>query len=133
MANNLSDGNKERYQSLKQQLDELVEFEVRGSILRSLSQNYEDGEKCTKYFFSLEKHRAKQKTICKLKLGTGEEITNHEQILKECLAFYENLYQSNEQIGPDPYSPFFDNPNIPKLSAEEANECEKNPDSIRAS
>ena len=47
---------KNRYQILKSQLDEIIENEIQGSILRSLCKDYEDGEHCTQYFFSLEKN-----------------------------------------------------------------------------
>ena len=65
----LNDSNKEKYDNLRQQLNSLIEYEVRGSIIRSLSQNYEEGEKCTKYFFFLEKHKGKQKDNMQIKTG----------------------------------------------------------------
>ena len=89
LSSHLSESNKACYEDLKQQLNDLIEYEVKGSIIRSLSNNYEQGEKCTKYFFSLEKHRGKQKTISKLKLDNGDEITNQDKILQECRRFYE--------------------------------------------
>ena len=63
----LNDKNKEKYDLLKQQLNDLNEYEMRGAILRSLSHNYEEGEKCCKYFFSYEKQRSVKKTINELK------------------------------------------------------------------
>ena len=50
---NLNDANKEKYKSLQNQLNEIIENEVKGSILRSLCTEYEEGEKCSKYFFPL--------------------------------------------------------------------------------
>lgn len=125
LSSMLSDYNKMQYDSLKQQLKELIEYEVRGSIIRSLSQNYEEGEKCSKYFFSLEKQKAKQKTICKLKLDNGEEITNQDKILNECRLFYKKLYKSNDSVDPESPNYFYENCNIPKLSSSEALDCEK--------
>ena len=66
MSANLNEINKEQYTNLQNQLNEVIENEVienevKGSILRSLCQDFEAGEKCTKYFFSLEKFKAKQK------------------------------------------------------------------------
>ena len=63
LSQNLDETNKKRYQNLKLQLDEIIENEVKGSILRSLCQDYEQWEKCSKYFFSLEKLKCRQKTI----------------------------------------------------------------------
>ena len=61
LCNSLNETNKMRYLDLKGQLDEIIENEVKGSILRSLCKDYEDGEKCSKYFFSLEKVKFQQK------------------------------------------------------------------------
>ena len=57
LSRNLNDINKAEYSSLKIQLDNIIENEIKGSILRSLCKDYEEGEKCSKYFFSLEKFR----------------------------------------------------------------------------
>ena len=48
LSSNLNEQNKVQYENLRQQLDDLIKYEVKGSILRSLSQNYEEGEKCSK-------------------------------------------------------------------------------------
>ena len=110
---------------MRQQLNELVEYEVKGSILRSLSQNYEEGEKCTKYFFSLEKHRGRQKTICKLKLENGDKITSQESILKECRKFYKQLYESDASVSPESLNLFVSKCKIPQLNNLDTYNCEK--------
>ena len=51
LSTNLHDDNIAQYETLKQNLKDMLDYEIRGSILRSLSQNYEEGEKCSKYFF----------------------------------------------------------------------------------
>ena len=71
MNSKLDSSNKGRYQALKHQLEEIVENEVKGAVLRSLCEEYEKGEKCSKYFFSLEQFRAKQKTIGRIKAADG--------------------------------------------------------------
>ena len=88
ISENLSDENLSQYQELKDKLDEIIEYEVKGSILRSLCDDYEKGEKCTKYFFSLEKFRAKQKTILRLKLQNGSFTSDQKTILNACRTFY---------------------------------------------
>ena len=50
ISENLDEITKIKYGELQFKLNEIVESEVRGSILRSLCQEYEAGEKCTKYF-----------------------------------------------------------------------------------
>ena len=62
---------KKRFESLKSQLDDIIEHEIKGSVLRSLCTDYEEGEKCTKYFFNLEKSKAVQKTITCIRDSKG--------------------------------------------------------------
>ena len=79
---------------LKGQLDEIIENEVKGSILRSLCKDYEDGEKCSKYFFSLEKVKFQQKTI------TSLSEKGHNLILKT-LDFYSKTYTYTQNLNLD--------------------------------
>ena len=126
MSQNLDENNKIRYSELKSELDDIIENEVKGAILRSLCQDYEKGEKCSKYFFSLEKFKSRQKVITRLKKGDGSLISEQKQILEECRLFYCNLYSKNENVHPDNYPFFFDTSNIPKLNEEQKNSCENN-------
>ena len=91
---NLNLENKARYEVLQGDLNEIIETEIKGTILRSLCEEYEQGEKCSKYFFSLEKFRGKQKTISRLKRADGSLTSDSKIILEECRKFYQNLYDS---------------------------------------
>ena len=51
----LNDDNKNHYIYLKEKLNDIIEDEVKGTILRSLCDEYENGEKCSKYFFFIRK------------------------------------------------------------------------------
>ena len=110
---------------LKDELDEIVEYEVKGSILRSLCEDYEKGEKCTKYFFSLEKFRAKQKTILRLRLPNGSLTSNQKTILDACRSFYKSLFSKNFAVSPASQPQFFQNPNIPLLNSIQKDFCDK--------
>ena len=57
----LNPANKGQYIALKEKLNDIIEDEVKGVILRSLCDDYENGGKCSMYFFSLEKYLSKQK------------------------------------------------------------------------
>jgi hypothetical protein len=103
---NLNETNKQQYAELQDQLNDIIENEVKGSILRSLCKEYESGEKCSKYFFSLEKYRGKQKTISRIKLADGSFTSEPKLILNECRSFYQKLYSANAQVDPDAF-PFF--------------------------
>jgi hypothetical protein len=124
ISQNLDESNKTRYQNLKLQLDEIVEHEVRGSILRSLCRDYKQGGKCTKYFFSLKKSRSQQKTITRLKKADGSFMSEHKDILEACRLFYENLYSKNSQVDPNNFPFFTQGDGIPKLNEQQKQSCE---------
>ena len=124
LSKNLNEQNKEIYKNLQNQLDDIIENEVRGSILRSLCQDYEAGEKCTKYFFSLEKFKAKQKTISRLERVDGSFTSDQKEILAECRQFYKKLYCKNVTVDPDNFPEFYNNTDLPKLSEQQKNSCE---------
>ena len=124
LQENLNETNKQQYADLQDQLNDIIENEVKGSILRSLCKDYESGEKCSKYFFSLEKYRGKQKTISRLQLSDGSFTSDPKLILNECRSFYQKLYSANAQVDPDSFPFFYQNPSIPKLSDEQKAKCD---------
>ena len=69
---------------------------------------HEEGERNTKYFYSLEKRNHDIKTISKLKVGENCYTADQFEILEEDKKFYESLYRSNK-INPEKFknSPFF--------------------------
>ena len=56
LSRNLTDSNKAEYTSLKIELDNIIENEIKGSILRSLCKDYEEGEKCSRNLDLNKKH-----------------------------------------------------------------------------
>ena len=80
--------------ALKEELEKIIEHRTKGAILRSKSKWYNEGEKNTKYFLSLEKRHFKQGTISQLKLDDNTIVPSDKEILSECESFYKNLYAS---------------------------------------
>ena len=76
------------------QREEISKHETRGAILGSRSRWYNEGEKNTKYFLSLEKRHYNQKTIKHLQLANNRIIHTDEAILKEAKSFYQKLHSS---------------------------------------
>jgi len=70
---------------------------TKGAIIRSKQINYEEEDKCTKYFIGLEKSRGEKKCIKKLTTERGE-INKMEEILEEEVDFYKNLYTTTRKI-----------------------------------
>ena len=80
------------YEGAKTDLENLYNYIADGAILRSKVRWYEEGEKCSKYFLSLEKRNKTSSCIHKILTEDGQEIANPEHIRKQIKSFYENLY-----------------------------------------
>ncbi|CAG2185761.1 unnamed protein product [Mytilus edulis] len=109
---------------VKDDLEQIVNNQTRGAIIRSHAEHCEGNERNSKYFLSLEKRNYKNKCINKLVVN-DIEILSQEKILNEERNFYENLYSSKED--PDKYSGdsnFFDLNFIPKLTDLEKDICD---------
>ena len=111
--------NRNKLQRAKDDLKVLREEAIEGLIVRSKAKWQREGEKCTKYFCSLEKRNYVEKTMSKLKLDDdGNFTTDTARILKEQEKFYKELYRSRSCKILDEHSKlFFDdqNPFINKL------------------
>ena len=65
----------EEYNNAKSELEKIYEYITDGIIMRSKSQWYEEGEKSTEYFLSLEKRNKVKSHIRKMCLNEDEEET----------------------------------------------------------
>jgi hypothetical protein len=77
------------------ELEKIIEYRTKGSILRARCRWHNEGEKNTKYFLNLEKRHDKQRVISQIKLGNENFVTTDKEILSECETFYKCLYSSN--------------------------------------
>ena len=77
-------------------LDKLIKVEIQGVITRSKIQWTEEGERSTKYFFGLEKSRAKKKTIVKLIDSENNTLSSQADISKHVVDFYQSLYSCDD-------------------------------------
>ena len=71
---------------------------VHASMFRSRVRFANEGEKCTKYFFNLEKRNYFCKNIRSLHTESGNVITEQNKILKEQRNFYKELYSKDERV-----------------------------------
>lgn len=65
---------------------------VTAARFRSKAQYYLQGEKCSKYFFNLEKSRGNAKIINQLITDQGAIIKDHKDILNEEARFFQRLF-----------------------------------------
>jgi len=90
----LNKGNKDvqKIKEMEEKLKEIEEKEYEGARLRSKAKYTVEGEKCTKFFFDLEKKKGKAETIKQIRGKNGEIVEGNEKILEEIKDFYENLF-----------------------------------------
>ena len=88
----------EMLERTKTELEEKTLERIRGVMFRSKAKWYEEGEKNSKYFFSLEKAKYNAKTCYKLISTDGTEVSNPKEILKTQKEFYENLYDIDQDV-----------------------------------
>lgn len=115
----------EEYQNLKNELEEIYNNKTKGVMLRSHAIWCEEGEKSTKYFISLEKTNYKNKRIAKLVIN-NITLTDIETIIQEEKEYYQSLYKSSQKnvLSNEEFSNFLNNLDVPRLSDNEAMECE---------
>ena len=78
-------------QDLRNSLQHLYDFKLKGLVVRSRARWVEHGEKSTKYFLNLEKRNKAINTIFQIKKSDGNLSKNNDEILRELKLFYEKL------------------------------------------
>ena len=107
------------------QKEEISKHKTRGTIIRSKSRWYNEGEKNTKYFLNLEKRYFNKKTIKNLQRADNSIIKKDTEILKEAKSFYQTLYSScNPQVNATDEDIFFPEGNTVTLDEHEQKGCE---------
>ena len=115
--------NLESYHNIKNKIEEIYEKKVEGARLRSKCLWYKEGEKSSKFFLNLEKHRGIQGQIRKL-IVSNQEITHQNKIQNELLFFYETLFKNISSNTSADYESFLNEVSVPKLNYEDAIICE---------
>ena len=81
----------ENMEVLKYDLKMILNERTQGTIVRSRTKWYEEGQRNSKYFINLEKRQSSNKTINRLQLD-GTITENPQKILTEQRNFYIQLY-----------------------------------------
>ena len=89
----------ELYEKTKIDLEDKTLKRIQGVMFRSKARWQEEGERNTKYFFSLEKIKYNAKTCYSIIDGQGNEVNNPDDILAEQKSFYHQLYQEDKDVG----------------------------------
>ena len=107
----------------KNELNQIIETQTNGIILRAKAEWVEGAEKNTKYFSNLEKKRAESKTITRLVNKNNIEITSPDNILDETKQFYKTLYDKVDKSSHDNIE-FFPENIDKKLDEPQKQSCE---------
>ena len=91
---------KENYLLAKQKLTVLEQRDLEAVKIRTKARFTEEGEKSTRYVYSLEKKKQADKSIQTLTKENLDTITSTRDILIETLALYKQLYTA-DAINPD--------------------------------
>ena len=86
------------YDETKDELEQKIFERTKGVMFRSKAKWYEEGERNTKYFYSLEKAKYNAKTCYKIIDDKGQEITAPHQILDTQRQFYQSLYDVDTDV-----------------------------------
>ena len=108
---------------LRNKLERIYDYKLKGIIIRSRARWVEEGEKNSSYFLSLEKRNKAIGTINEIFTADNNLLSDPNDILREAKSFYEKLYDRDINIS----SEFFYNSinfDHVKLSEDEKDSCE---------
>ena len=112
----------EKYLLAKQKLSEFEQQELDAVKLRAKARFAEEGEKSSRYFYSLEKKKQADKRIHSITKDNLDTVTSTHDLLSETRSFYKKLYTA-EIINPDAQQSFLDT-SILQLSSSDQNSCD---------
>ena len=81
-----------RVKDLKQKLKEFEDNEIEGAVIRSRVQWQAEGEKCTRFFFNLERQNGDEKQITEMKNVSGIVLTKKEEILQYTHEYFKQAF-----------------------------------------
>ena len=84
--------NLEQLEIWQQQLEDIENYRIQGTIIRSKEKQIINQEKPNKYFYQQEKQKQLKKQINQTTTNSNKTLQTNLQILKECKTFYQNLY-----------------------------------------
>ena len=121
----IGDENLQQLEYLKIEYDNLYENLAQGAIIWSKATWYGKGEKSNNYFLNLESHKKAKSSVRKVFNKEGTLITDPKNVMYEIEKFYTDLYK-DDSLTPsiDLLNSFLENPEIPRLTADNAQICE---------
>ena len=124
--NELSTDETVEYESAKQELNRIYDHIANRCILRSKARWYEDGEKASRSFLSLEKRNNVNSCIRRLRnpSDSDKNISDLRKISEELKNFYGNLYRKTSVKTEGECFEYLEKLNTPLLTSDEQSLCE---------
>ena len=121
-SNNGNTKNIENYLLVKEKLKQLELKELEAIKIKTKARFLEEGERSTRYFYSLDKSRQADQTIHTLTKENLDTISEPQDLLKETYSFYKTLFTA-EGCDESVRNQFL-NCDIPRLPEEACESCE---------
>ncbi len=122
--NKLSENEVTELEGYRAELGEIMDRKIEGEIIRSRAQIFEEGEKSSKYFLSLEKRNQGKKSISQLKDNAGNIVSDKKGIEDIIEHYYTSLYKKDDYMCPENIKEIFFANMHTCLSDDEKNTCE---------
>ena len=107
------------YLSKKNEYEAIINEQINGQILRSKVQNYQEGEKSSKFFLNLEKKRATLNTLTVVcKEDSNESLVSPNEINEEIRNYFSKLFKRKSNKTKQECLPFLQAQNLPELNDE---------------
>ena len=94
----LTEEENENLEVYKNQIQTFHENTYRAAMIRSRTDQYEYGDKPTKYFLNLEKKNQEKKYLNQIRDSSGELVREKNKIMCEVQNFYDNLYSKKDSF-----------------------------------
>ena len=119
---NLSEDEVKELDLVKSQLETMDLKRIQGNKIRSGAKWLESNEQPSRFFFQKEKRRAVKKTCHALRTSDGRRVTEQDDISKEQVRFYKELYSKvpTDKVAQDRLLNLLDR----KLTNEQRDSCE---------
>lgn len=119
----LTDSDTRQIHELKGKLRKIEEEKMEACRIRCREEWIDYGERCTKYFYDLERRNGELKVMKSLKTEDGNIVTSKEEICDTALNFYSKLYKTDD-VDEDKLQRLIDTHIDKKLTDEQRDEME---------
>ncbi len=121
-TNMANDACEQERKDVEKKLDELYTNELRGAQIRSRVRWFDEAERCSKFFLSLENVHQQRNNIVRLK-DNGNIVSDDIGILSVCSTFYKELY-SSECVDDMLIKEYIMNTGVPMLDQVDKEQCD---------